>query len=71
MCSLCLFLRRLEGGFAEASELLEPESFLCAIGSLASELSEVECCPLCYLPDAGPVVVCSLDAGSHSELLLP
>ena len=25
----------------------------------------------CYLPDAGPVLVCSLGAGSQSELLLP
>ena len=41
MCSLCLFLGRFEGGLAGASELSEPESFLWAIGSLASELSEV------------------------------
>ena len=42
MCSLCLFLGRFDCGFAGASELLGPGSFLWAIGSLASELSEVE-----------------------------
>ena len=41
VCSLCLFLGCFEGGFSGASELSEPESFLWAIGSLASELSEV------------------------------
>ena len=31
----------------------------------------LKCCPLRYLPDAGPVLVCSLGAGPQSELLLP
>ena len=38
VCSLRLFLGHFEGGFAGASEMSEPESFLWAIGSLASEL---------------------------------
>jgi len=38
VCSFCLFLGRFDGGFAGASELSEPKSFLCAIGSLASEV---------------------------------
>ena len=41
VCSPCLFLKHFEGGFAGASELSEPESFLWAVGSLASEPSEV------------------------------
>ena len=36
------FFGHCDGGLVGASELLEPESFLWAIGSLASELSEVE-----------------------------
>ena len=31
----------------------------------------LKCCLLHYLPDAGPVLVCSLGAGPQSELLLP
>ena len=41
MCSLCLILGRFERGFTGAFKLSEPESFLWAIGSLSSELSEV------------------------------
>ena len=40
--SLCLFLGGLKGSFSGASKLLDPESFLRAIGCLASELSEIE-----------------------------
>ena len=28
----------------------------------------LKCCPLCHLPDTGPVLVCSLGAGPQSEL---
>ena len=31
----------------------------------------LKCCLLRYLPDAGPVLVCSLGAGPQSEPLLP
>ena len=31
---------------------------------------KLKCCPLCYLLDAGPVLVCSLGACPQSELLL-
>ena len=58
MCFLCLFLGHIIGGFAGASELSEPESFLYAIGSLASQLSEVEvwsfCSGACLLSGCGP-----------------
>ena len=42
LCSLCLFLGHFDCGFAGASELSEPGSFLWANWSLSSELSEVE-----------------------------
>ena len=83
MCfSLFLFLRRFVGGFARASELLESESLLWAIGSVgycvcglldlwALSCQKLKCCPLCCLSDAGLVLVCSLGAGPQSELLLP
>ena len=57
-----------DSGFAGASELSEPGSFLWAIGSLASELSEVEV----LLSSRHWSGACSLSgAGSQSELLLP
>ena len=31
----------------------------------------LKCCPLCYLPHTGPVLICSLGTGPQSELLFP
>ena len=65
------FLGHFEGGFAGASELSEPESFLGAIWSLASELSKVEVLSLLLYSGRWSSTLLYLGAGPQSELFLP
>ena len=41
------------------------------LGLWSLSCQRLKCRPLCYLPDAGPVLVCCLGAGLQSELFLP